>query len=125
MGKMKVKRAPLHAKAAKVAGLDSSTEAFPVPAAPAVPKLPPTVNLDGIFSKANIDLNAMARDLPGKGFDDTKSGITSKSLKGMNLKKTDKRKMKREFFMKSKCVWHNMNVKLQLFSIMLNMKRYR
>ena len=102
MGKVKTKRAPLHSKAAKVPGMPSAVPEAPVSSV--TPLLPSTepMNLDGIFSKANIDLNAMARDLPGKDFDDTKSGITSKSLKGMNLKKSEKMKMRKEFFMKSK-----------------------
>ena len=100
MGKMKTKRAALHTKAAKVPEITitppSVSSTTPITYVPSQP-----TNLDGIFSKVDIDLNAMSRDMPGKDFDDRKSGITSKSLRGMNLKKTEKMKMRKEFFMKS------------------------
>ena len=56
----------------------------------------------GLFSKVDIDLNALAKQLPSSDADfDTRSTMTSKSLRGLNLTKKDKRKLKHEFLTKS------------------------
>ena len=56
----------------------------------------------GLFSKVDIDLNALARQLPSSDADfDTRSTMTSKSLRGLNLTKKEKMKLKHEFLIKS------------------------
>jgi len=57
----------------------------------------------GLFSKVDIDLNALSKQLPSSDADfDVRSTITSKSMKGLNLSKKEKRKLKREFLTKSR-----------------------
>ena len=62
-----------------------------------------------MFSKLNIDLDALQKQLnPDGGNDfDGKSGVTSKSLRGLNLKKKDKRKLRHEIWMKSEYLRDN------------------
>ena len=58
-----------------------------------------------MFSNLNIDIAQLESQLPD--LDDARSMVTTKSLRGMNLSKKDKRKVKHEFLMKSK--WANNN----------------
>ncbi|ELT97756.1 hypothetical protein CAPTEDRAFT_226689 [Capitella teleta] len=54
----------------------------------------------GLFSKLDVDLNALKRQLAGGGGedDDAKTAITSKSFRGLNIKKKEKMKIKKEFW---------------------------
>ena len=56
----------------------------------------------GIFRNINIDLNKSTKELPDF---DARSTITSKTFKGMNITKKEKRKMKHDIWMKSKFVY--------------------
>ncbi|ESO88047.1 hypothetical protein LOTGIDRAFT_234815 [Lottia gigantea] len=51
---------------------------------------------DNIFSTINIDKSKLSQRLPDF---DARSAITSKTLKGLSLKKKDKLKLRREYFM--------------------------
>ena len=53
----------------------------------------------GIFKNINIDLGKATKELPDF---DARSTITSKTFKGMNMTKKEKRKMKHDVWMKSK-----------------------
>ena len=52
-----------------------------------------------MFQNVNIDVTSMQKKLPDF---DARSTVTSKSLKGSNMTKKDKRKLKHDMWMKSK-----------------------
>merc|ERR1712038_1198448 len=99
MGKVKNKRR-LHNKAAKVLKesdegatiMDTDTQEIQ----PVVGE--PPVSGGGIFSNLNIDVGKLENNLPD--LDDARSVISSKSLRGMNMSKKSKRKVRHEFLMK-------------------------
>ncbi|XP_033729102.1 protein FAM207A-like isoform X2 [Pecten maximus] len=96
MGKMKKNRQKFHAAAKKkddnkveiVDMLDMETDMKP----PA-----PTFEDDNIFKGLKINKETLKQELPDF---DTRSTITSKSLKGLNMKKKDKKKLRHELWMK-------------------------
>ena len=101
MGKSKKKRAQSHVQAVKVAGAEGPSA--PVPRASAsAPVHHQPKDLENIFSKTDIDMNAMKRTMSVKDFDDTKSRLTSKSFKGKTITKKEKRQLKKDFFINSK-----------------------
>ena len=53
----------------------------------------------GLFQNIDIDISSMKKQLPDF---DARSTITSKTLKGSNMTKKDKRKLKHDIWMKSK-----------------------
>ena len=59
----------------------------------------PLAQPENMFGGLKIDMSAVHKDLPDF---DARSTITSKTTKGLNLTKKDKRKLKHEFWMKSK-----------------------
>ena len=99
MGKIKTKRNKLHIGAANTGTVMHAQT-------PSV--LPPVEHsaMEGLFTKADIDMNALTKQLPCNKFDDSKSALTSKSFKGMNIKKKDKRKLRHEFFLNSKLIFN-------------------
>jgi len=56
-----------------------------------------------MFGALNIDIDALTKQLTGgNGEDfDVRSAVTSKSLRGMNLKKKDKQKLRHDVWLKS------------------------
>ncbi|KAI0212934.1 hypothetical protein LSAT2_002070 [Lamellibrachia satsuma] len=101
MGKVRQKRHRAHqgavkAKDKELVGL--TTHSGSVNLSKVAPSQLPST---GLFSKVDIDLNALSKQLLSSDADfDTRSAITSKSMKGLNLSKKDKRKLKREFLTK-------------------------
>jgi hypothetical protein len=55
------------------------------------------------FSRLDIDIAALSRELSDND-PETRSAITSKSLKGLNLKKKEKQKLRHELWLKSKYI---------------------
>ena len=82
MPKIKTKRASVHEKAAKVFGEPSKKlQTMEVEEAPAPVMPPPSFipKLDNVFSKVDIDLNAVKKQLMDQDPDDCKSGITRRN----------------------------------------------
>ncbi|KAK2187016.1 hypothetical protein NP493_180g01030 [Ridgeia piscesae] len=101
MGKVRQKRHRVHQGAVKAKDNESAkqtTQDSSVKLSKVAPTQIPSV---GLFSKVDIDLNALSKQLPSSDADfDVRSTITSKSMKGLNLSKKEKRKLKREFLTK-------------------------
>ncbi|KAK2143796.1 hypothetical protein LSH36_812g00055 [Paralvinella palmiformis] len=100
MGKIKNKTR-LHAKAVKL-NSTSNTAKIDVDMktdCASVTGLDKTSQISrNIFSKLDIDMNALQRHLVTD--DDTRSTLTSKSLKGLNLTKKDKQQLRRGLWLK-------------------------
>ncbi|XP_060074783.1 uncharacterized protein LOC132554489 [Ylistrum balloti] len=95
MGKMRKNRQKFHAGAKK--NSDSKVEIVDMETDMKVP--PPTMPQedDNIFKGLKINKDTLKQELPDF---DTRSTITSKSLKGLNIKKKDKQKLRHERWMK-------------------------
>jgi len=99
MGKVKNKRR-LHNKAVKALKQDDDSMDTEVTTEQKDPQIPTMTEASGggVFSNLNIDVGRLENNLPD--LDDARSVISSKSLRGLNMTKKDKRKVKREFLMK-------------------------
>ncbi|OWF35894.1 ribosome biogenesis protein slx9-like [Mizuhopecten yessoensis] len=100
MGKMKKNRQKYHAAAKKKE--DSKVEIVDMHDMETDTKFPPTLlspaEKDGsLFKGLKINKETLKQELPDF---DTRSTITSKSLRGLNMKKKDKRKLKHDLWMK-------------------------
>ena len=60
----------------------------------------------GLFKNINIDLTKATKELPDF---DARSTITSKTFKGLNMSKKEKRKQKHDAWMKRKCPFSILN----------------
>ncbi|XP_046380389.1 ribosome biogenesis protein SLX9 homolog [Haliotis rufescens] len=102
MGKVKRQRSKLHntpiktKKDEKTSIADKSKANLTKSSSKAAVESKPVSLSDNIFSSLKIDNKALAQKLPDF---DARSTVTSKTFKGLNLKKKDKRKIRHEVFM--------------------------
>ncbi|XP_064646583.1 ribosome biogenesis protein SLX9 homolog [Lineus longissimus] len=97
MGKERHKRKKLHASAPKVVSVDQD-DAMSVGEKPKSNTFPLPVLGENIFAGVKVRVDELTpQKLPDF---DARSTITSKTFKGMNMKKKDKQKMRHEVWMK-------------------------
>ncbi|XP_041374491.1 protein FAM207A-like isoform X2 [Gigantopelta aegis] len=100
MGKLKRKKQRLHVSAVRQSPLKGSTTPVQSPPEEQDTNEVSTVNVtrsSNLFSGLNIDPQLLSKKLPADF--DMRSTITNKSLKGLNLKKKERKKIKHDTWM--------------------------